>query len=1275
MNRSRDMYRWVAFAIVGPTAACGSETATEVPSESAPDARGSAPALLSGAPAGTLDKLRSRHSPLHSARPKLFAKQLKGVTQRTLPPSRARFDETPLGLRPQFTNWASATRAELLLPHTAAGEFHVRDSGSGVSIAAALHGARPVTATTADGLLVYAAATQEGATWIQRASETGTEDFIAFDRRPEEPAVRYRLRLAEGVAGLRLVANTLEVVDSAGTPRLRVAPPSLRRADGANVPAGIAVHGCAVDTDPSAPWDRPPVAPGSRECDLSVTWDDANVQYPALFDPTWTTTGALATARAGATAVTLGNGRVLAVGGFKEDGSCLDSAEIYNPSTRTWAATESMQSDRCGHSATRRANGHVLVAGGLTSSGEPTPTTELYDPVSGTWSSGQPLAAPRYAHEAALLSSGEVLVAGGSVSFAEKLSVASSTWARAGTHGPNLSDHTLTPLRDGRVLLVGGAQPQLYDPRTNGWLPLRGSHASHRSGHTATRLQDGKVLIVGYNAPSTELYDPTSGTFSRVGAATALRYNHTATLLTDGRVLLAGGVNWDAAAVGAELYNPTWGTVAPTPVAPTLRLAHVDALLPSGRVVLAGGIDASTGILLASSEEFDPRSAATTTTEYKLPASVDPAILSDRTTELWASVTRPLTLPAGKRPLLVFLHGNHGTCGTGSNPRSDWSCEYTQSGTCPAGYVVTPNHRGYEYVASELAARGYVVVSINANRGINCAGGTAEDPGLNLARGRLILKHLQTLSEWNRGVTPTPASIGVNLAGRLDFSQVGIMGHSRGGEGARAAYQQYRDPGSPWPGRIVAPLTIRAIFEIGPVDGQTSRVLNAEGTTWNVLLPVCDGDVSDLQGVKPFDRMIALSSRTSGGFKSTYTVWGANHNFYNTEWQESDSSGCTDHRPIFPNVGIDARAGEQRQTGLRSMYDFFAANVGAKPATELNDLFNPEKFVPFESPVERGYTPGEAPSDSRLLEDFLSATGVSSYGVKNVHSGLSVSHGLLPEHDERLRGATIRWSGGGANTYFQTNFAQVGSGLDLTPQDLLDFRIGRAQDRLNVEPSTSLSVHLVNANNSVSDPIPVDAFSSPIVGPVGGAWGNPHQMLQTVRIPLSSFGADLSAVRGVRFVFESTPTGVIYLANVRATRSTLVGTSFGVASSGPGARSSAAATSGTLATPGSPPNQARRRVVTGNAASLRSAAGEKVEFVLTSGTPFLARAELIVLEIGATRSVVASYPNGNLKKIVFSLEKAQFDKLSNGAPLRVHYEGADGTEWDFGALDKSRLNR
>ena len=334
-------------------------------------------------------------------------------------------------------------------------------------------------------------------------------------------------------------------------------------------------------------------------------------------------------------------------------------------------------------------------------------------------------------------------------------------------------------------------------------------------------------------------------------------------------------------------------------------------------------------------------------TEYRFEATTDEDVLGDRDTEVWAHVWRPTARGDSPRPLLLFLHGNHATCGTWQGDvRHDSSCQYTSTGSCPDGMDVVPNHMGYDYLAEHLASWGYVVVSINANRGITCARGIYGDGGLNLARGRLVLKHLEILSKWNNAddtddLYAIPEAL-KDLQGNLDFDNVGLMGHSRGGEGVRAAYVQYRDDESEWPGKILEPVTFNGIFEIGPVDGQTDRTLDAPGAPWAVLLPMCDGDVANLQGMKPFDRMLNGEPETNATPKAMFAAWGTNHNFFNKQWMQSDSKVCSGegHEALFAREASDAMS-DQVKVGLSSMAAFFRAHVGPHSHRVFNRTFDP----------------------------------------------------------------------------------------------------------------------------------------------------------------------------------------------------------------------------------------------------------------------------------------------------------------------------------------------
>jgi hypothetical protein len=118
--------------------------------------------------------------------------------------------------------------------------------------------------------------------------------------------------------------------------------------------------------------------------------------------------------------------------------------------------------------------------------------------------------------------------------------------------------------------------------------------ASEREGHTATRLADGRVLIAGgENAGGalnqTEIYDPSSATFSTAANMTSARVNHSATLLADGRVLIAGGHDGGASLATTEIFDPATGAFTSGPTMSVARAGHSATLFANGRVLIAGG--------------------------------------------------------------------------------------------------------------------------------------------------------------------------------------------------------------------------------------------------------------------------------------------------------------------------------------------------------------------------------------------------------------------------------------------------------------------------------------------------------------------------------------------------------------------------------------------------------------------------------------------------------------------------------------------------------------
>jgi hypothetical protein len=136
-----------------------------------------------------------------------------------------------------------------------------------------------------------------------------------------------------------------------------------------------------------------------------------------------------------------------------------------------------------------------------------------------------------------------------------------------------------------------------------------------------------------------------------------------------------------------------------------------------------------------------------------------------------------------------------------------------------------------------------------------------------------------------------------------------------------------------------------------------------------------------------------------------------------------------------------------------------------------------------------------------------------------------------------LRVGKVTWDAASCSNFLQINWTNVGENIGTF--QTLEFRVSRQIDAIrNLTPSTSFQIQLIAAGD-----VPTGAAVSLLKyynldGPVGVDDGTSagflHPILATVRIPLGDFaGANLSNVRGVRFIFSDTMTGAINLANVR----------------------------------------------------------------------------------------------------------------------------------------------
>lgn len=462
----------------------------------------------------------------------------------------------------------------------------------------------------------------------------------------------------------------------------------------------------------------------------------------------------------------------------------------------------------------------------------------------------------------------------------------------------------------------------------------------------------------------------------------------------------------------------------------------------------------------------------------------------------------------GPFPLILFAHGNH-------SPSEN----------------STP---GYLYLCELLASHGFIAASIDVNF-LN------SNRGENDGRAIVHLEHIKQFSDWNK-------QSGHALFGKVDMENIMIVGHSRGGEGVgHASYFNKLDSVQPdtftpfvamdgSEGLGPYHFNIKAVVAIAPTDGQYVPVNGATSIEDNYFLihGSKDNDVWTFPGHKIYDRAknlsgLSESSRQNNNaqatrFKSLLWVHGANHNYFNSVWQQESQDTIT-------------RA-EQEQ--ILSVYMTSLAYYTLKNNRSFQSLFMNHKFafknswIPSTQKLVSQYfdhdsyslQDNENQSNTPILNNSVNGT-VETIGID--YQLLNLNLGSRTHLYQETRGLRIDWQ--------QRDSSYI---INLEPESLLSddythlsFRIGQSFEANNIAGADQ------DFNIEISDGKKSTSFKASDITdliypdyPNRNRPGEPRTVMQTLVIPfndLKDSDPELEEISQIKLNFNLRDQGTLYM--------------------------------------------------------------------------------------------------------------------------------------------------
>lgn len=512
------------------------------------------------------------------------------------------------------------------------------------------------------------------------------------------------------------------------------------------------------------------------------------------------------------------------------------------------------------------------------------------------------------------------------------------------------------------------------------------------------------------------------------------------------------------------------------------------------------------------------------TAQYEVAKRIDISDFQNSISTTWGfdatniPINGRLVIPPGTGPfpLALFVHGNHNAF--------DFSDE------------------GYLYLCNLLASYGIIAATIDENF-LNGLTGEVD------ARAIVMLEHLVQFRTWN-------TTSGHPLYGKIDLSNVMVVGHSRGGEGV-AHLSHFNNLDVIIPDVGATPVLVDGTAGLGPYHFGISAVVSIAPTeNWyypvdpsnpSQTLPTAvngnyflihgsrDGDVFTFEGAIIYDRSNGFNPANQGtsvaGTKSLLWVHGANHGYFNESWNNESRGTPTLTRTEQENIA-KAFINSVAQVYLLNNHEYIKILANFQIAKKW--LASTE-YVSQIHPRERMYINHfeEEDNESTLSPPF---TGSNSFPDLASYDDILFNLGPYSRLYQETDGLVAEW-----NNYNGGFITQITGGIpNPNTYKYLSMRIGQSDEASNTAGTIqNASIRISDSDGNSADYFISSLARLPYPDDHSTTSGQERKtVMQSINIPSSKLiadGLDMSKLNEIALLFDVHEHGKVYIDDIQLT--------------------------------------------------------------------------------------------------------------------------------------------